>query len=67
MDFDNIHESNSRVEEVAEEFVLGRLAPDHRLTYEKHLLTCPTCESAVERVLEFVKLLRKANESELSE
>ena len=67
MDFDNIHKSKDKVDHFAEEFVMGRLADAERLRYEEHVLECAVCQPAVERVLELVKLLRNAQESESSE
>lgn len=67
MDFNKLHASQDVVEEIAEEFVFGRLMPPDSVRYEKHLLGCPECQKAVEQALEFIKLLKRAAESESTE
>jgi anti-sigma factor RsiW len=49
---------------MAEEFVFGRLAAPDAESYEAHLLTCETCQYAVEEALNFIKALRRAVEPE---
>jgi hypothetical protein len=58
MDFNLIHASTEAVEELAEEFVFARVSSPDREEYEQHLLTCATCQTAVEAVLDFIRLLR---------
>lgn len=67
MDFDVIHASTEAVEELAEEFVFGRVAAPDREECERHLLCCRTCQAAVESVLDFIRLLRESTAPERPE
>lgn len=58
MDFKVLHSSADIVEEVAEEFVFGRLSPTDLDSYEQHLLVCDRCRRAVEEADEFISMFR---------
>ena len=60
MDFDLIHASPEAVEELAEEFVFGRVGPPDHQEYEQHLRGCGICQAEVESVLDFIQLLRES-------
>ena len=60
MDLKVIHASTEAVEELAEEFVFGRVPAPEREEYERHLLSCGTCQTAVEAVLDLTRFLQES-------
>jgi anti-sigma factor RsiW len=60
MDMQALHTSVEAIEEVAEDFLLGRLSASDLRAYEQHLMVCDPCRRAVETTDEFIELFRDA-------
>jgi hypothetical protein len=60
MDFEALHADKEAMENLAEEYIFGRLGGVTLTIYERHLLTCETCRRAVENGEYFIRLLRGA-------
>lgn len=64
MDFNAVHRSDEAVEDLAEEYLLGRITSQDLLDYEQHLLVCEGCREAVEQADDFIRMFRRAVKGE---
>lgn len=48
------------IDEIAEQYIMGRLSPVDALGFEKHLTACRPCAVATEKAEQFVRAMKEA-------